>query len=221
MLESDRALLEAFRRGEAQALSRVFRAFADDVLRTIRSGVVVEVDGQRVRVGGRLQAHEIEALVQETFARAFAPSARASYDGLRPYGAYLATIAKNLLIDGARAERRDSQRFVHVNDIDSIAGPPEQTDPSLRIEEQQMRAIVEAVKRGLGEPEASIFRLRFEQRLSVREAAEAIGGGITPVMIRRREANLHALLLDRLRKAGFLAETPVRIKTRFLRRRNG
>lgn len=41
--------------------------------------------------------------MQDIFARAFAPKARLAYDGVRPYGAYVKRIAKNLMIDRARA----------------------------------------------------------------------------------------------------------------------
>jgi hypothetical protein len=84
LLENDRALLDAFRRGDRAAMTKVFRHYVDDVARTIRAGVVVNVDGQRTRVGQRLPEHEVEALVQETFTKAFAPKARESYDGVRP-----------------------------------------------------------------------------------------------------------------------------------------
>ncbi len=219
MLETDRTLLEGFRKGDAAALSRVFRGFVDDVARTIRAGAVVDVEGQRVRVGGGLPEDEVEALVQETFARAFAPAARAAYDGLRPYGAYLATIARNLLIDRGRAERREGKRRGAVANIDNIAAPAESSDPGMRFEERELLEIVDAVKRALKEPDASIFRLRFEARLGRREVAEALG--VTPIMIRRREAQLRAMLLIRLREAGFLSDMPVTIKSRFLRRKQG
>ena len=59
-------MLEAFRKGDAAALSRVFRGFVDDVARTIRAGAV---EGQRVRVGGGLPEDEVEALVQAARSR--------------------------------------------------------------------------------------------------------------------------------------------------------
>ncbi len=134
-----------------------------------------------------------------------------------PRTTYLATIAKNLVIDRGRVERREGKRRGTVADIDTIAAPEETTNPGIHLEERELKAIVDAVKRELKEPEASIFRLRFEARLGRREVAEALG--ITPVMIRRREEKLRETLLIRLRQAGFLADTPVTIKDRFLRRR--
>lgn len=217
MLESDRALLDAFRRGERDALTRVFRAFVDDVARTLRSGVVVEVDGRRTRVGQRLPEHELEVLVQETFARAFAPQARAAYDGLRPYGPWLGTIARNLLIDRARREQRDG-RLVPIEDEEALglrADTPE--DPTWRMEEEQLAALVGQMKATLAEPDLSVFRLRFEQHKSFRETAEALG--VTDIVVRRRDTRLRAQLLDLLRSAGFLQNAKVRIGASLLRRR--
>lgn len=216
MLERDRALLDAFRRGERDALTRVFRAYAADVALTLRSGVVVSVDGQRVRVGVGIPETEVESLIQETFVRAFSPKARTAYDGLRPYGAYLSTIARNLLIDRERARRREN-----VASYDDLAGlaADERTDPGFRLEEQQLLAVVQNVRASLVEPDATIFRLRFEERQSCRAIAEAIG--TTEIVVRRRETRLRDRLLRELRKAGFLEHADIRIGDRLLRRREG
>lgn len=217
MLETDRVLLDAFRRGDRGALTRVFRAFVDEVTRTLRAGVVVTVDGQRTRVGQRLPEHELEALVQETFARAFAPRAREAYDGVRPYGAWLATIARNLLVDRARATRRDA-RVVQVEDLGELVDDGATNDPSWNLEEQQLRRLVGSVKEALEEPDASIFRLRFEEQRSFRETAEALG--LTDIVIRRRDTRLRARLLEVLRSAGFLENAKVRIGTSLLARKD-
>ena len=217
MLERDRAWLDAFRRGERDALTRVFHAFVDDMAKTLRAGVVVTVDGQRVRVGARLPEHELEALLQETFAKAFAPRARQAYDGVRPYGAYLATIARNLLIDRARQERRDA-RVIAVDDLADVPEASSETDPTWRIEEEQIGRIVGEVEADLGEPDLSIFRLRFKEQKTFRETAAALG--LTEIVVRRRDTRLRARLLDLLRAQGFLENVRVRIGTSLLSRKH-
>jgi RNA polymerase sigma factor (sigma-70 family) len=214
-LDGDRELLAAFKKGERAALTRVFRLYVDDIARTLRAGVVVNVDGQRVRLGARLPEGEIEALVQETFTKAFAPRARESYDGVRPYGAFLATIARNLLIDRARQERRDA-RVVAVEDIGALAG--DAPDPTWKIEEEQLAKIVAVVKGALEEPDRSIFHLRVEEGRSFRDTAAALG--LTEIVVRRRDTRLRAKLLDLLRSEGFLTDARVRIGTSLLPRRS-
>lgn len=215
-LERDRALLDGFRAGDRVALTRVFRMYVADLASTVRAGVTVVVEGRRVRLGDHLPEHEVDVILQETFARAFSPKARASYDGLRPFGAYLATIARNLVIDRGRALVRDGQRIapVDVNVVEDDAA----VDPSWKIEEEQLARIAGAFRSSLTEPDLSIFRCRFEQHMSVREAAKALDLGL--IVVRRRETRLRAALLDALREHGFLQNAKVRIGASLLARRN-
>jgi RNA polymerase sigma factor (sigma-70 family) len=217
VLENDRALLDSFRRGEREALTQVFRHYLDDVARTLRAGVVVHVEGQRTRVGQRLPEHEVEALIQETFTKAFAPKARESYDGVRPYGAWLATIARNLLVDRARNERRDA-RVIPVDDLADLPAASTEHDPTWKLEEEQLGRLVGEVKATLEEPDLSIFKLRFEEQKSFRETAQALG--VSEIVVRRRDTRLRAQILDLLRSRGFLENARVRIGTSLLPRKN-
>jgi RNA polymerase sigma factor (sigma-70 family) len=214
VLETDRELLDQYRRGERAALTRVFRHYADDVFRTVRAGVVVEVEGQRTRLGTQLPEHEVEGLVHETFLKAFSESARASYDGLRPFGAWLATIARNVLIDRARKLKQD-RRLVAIEDVGEPVAE-DTPDPTWRIEDEQLRAVVEEVRAALEEPDLSIFRLRFDQQKSFRETAEALG--VTEIVVRRRETRLRVRLLSLLQDKGFLQNRHVKIGTSLLPR---
>lgn len=216
VLTRDRALLDAFRRGERAALTTVFRGYVDDVTKTIRAGVVVQVEGQRVRVGQQLPEHEVEGLIQETFLRAFSDKARGAYDGLRPYGAYLATIARNLVVDAERTRRRSPVDA--VADIEALASD-ESANPATQLEEDEASGVLLGIKGSLGEPELTIFRLRFEEQQSCRAIADALG--TTEIVVRRRETQLRARILEELRAAGFLKNASIRIGQRLLRRREG
>lgn len=90
-----------------------------------------------IRLGAGLPEGDLEVLVQNTFVRAFSPSARAAYDGLRPFGSYLVTIARNLLIDEARARNRE-RRVETVADIDAVVGIEPQRDPTERLHAEQL-----------------------------------------------------------------------------------
>jgi RNA polymerase sigma-70 factor (ECF subfamily) len=216
-LEEDRALLDSYRRGDRASLAAVFRMYVEDVAKTVRSGVVVVVDGKKVRLGVRMPEHDVEAIVQETFTRAFAPRARESYDGIRPFGAYLATIARNLLIDRGRREVREAKSVVAVDDVGELADP-EETDPTWRLEEEALDKILDAMKQALVEPDRSIFVCRVEKQMSFKEAAAATG--LSEIVIRRRDTRMRAELLDRLRQHGFLENAKVRIGTSLLSRRS-
>src|SRR5262252_8510520 len=116
---SDRALLDAFRRGDREALATVYFHYVDDIAAIVRHGFSVPATGARVHGVSDEQAQR--DVVQEVFARAFAARARDAYDGVRPYGPYLRRIARNLMIDRARAEGHT----VALDDDIEIAVEPE------------------------------------------------------------------------------------------------
>ncbi len=216
-LESDRALLDAYRRGERWALERVFDLYADDVARTVRAGVVVRVDGLPTRLGKGLLEHEVEVIIQDTFLRAFGPKAREGYDGLRPFGAYLATIARNLVIDRGRREQRRARSLLDGADVERVADDSGARDPSEAFEETELARLVSGWSESLDEPERSIFRLRYSAQKSHRETASALG--MTEIQIRRRDSRLRTRLLDFLRQQGFLRNARVAIGTSLLSRK--
>lgn len=208
-LEGDRALLDGFRRGEREALTRVFQMYVDDLSLTLRSGIRVEVDGAPLLVGGDLPPWELENLLHETFARAFAEKARSSYDGVRPFGAWLGTIARNLVVDRARKERREARRVVVVEDITLAADKRRAADPAEAAEDRALRDVVDAFVAELDDDDRELFRARYVQRLSLRAAAKALGRRLFPM--RKRDAALRLQLLDRLRAAGFCEHTAVNV----------
>ena len=214
LLELDRTLLDGFRRGERAALAKVLALYLDDVALTVRAGVVVHVDGQAVRVGKDLPEHDVEALVHETFTRAFAEKSRLAYDGVRPYGAYLATIARNLLIDRGRLQRRDA--LVDV-DVGGLASPLH--DPAHAAENAELLRCVDDFARDLGEPDRTVFRLRLADEATVRDTGEATG--LSDMQVRRRDAKLRQGLLDFLRGRGFLPHAPAAIRSTLVPRREG
>lgn len=95
---NDPEWLEAFRCGQRAALERVYRTYARGIERYLRA--LARSNAQREFA----QGSAIADFLQEVFVRAFAPRARQSYDGVRDYGAYLATIARNCFIDALRAK---------------------------------------------------------------------------------------------------------------------
>lgn len=204
-LENDATLLRAFRAGERDALAAVYRLYVEDVARVVRRGVRVVVDGVTVRVGNDLAEVDVEVVVQDTFVRAFAPRARDAYDGLRPFGAWIATIARNLLIDRARGARKD-QRLVPLDDVDVDSGG---LDAEEGVAGAELGAVVERVVKTFTSTEQSFFRLRFVDGLPQREAAEQLG--LSVITVRRMDARLRSKLFEALREAGHLTHHDVGI----------
>jgi RNA polymerase sigma-70 factor (ECF subfamily) len=197
-LEADRPLLDAFRRGERAALERVFLLYADEVARQVRAA--------------RVSAHDVESVVQDVFIKAFGENARQSYDGLRPYGAWLNTITKNLLVDRARKERRIDLR---APDQMPVLVADEQADADF--DERELSAALESFRKTLTPDEATLFRVRFEDGQSLPQAAKTLGW--SEIKVRKGDTALRTHLLAALRSAGFLANAKVKIGTSLLGRR--
>lgn len=194
-LTRNRALLDAFRRGERAALERVYRAHVDDVVRLFRHGFVAG----EARVAGLGDLDRCLELTQDVFLRAFSPAARAGYDGLRPYRPYLLRIARNLLIDRLRAGGREVPLAAVADGPEAEARlfPPEVPEPEADLHRQRLK---EATQAFLASQDAELQRfvtLRFVEDRSQYEVLEAMA------VTRRRVRTLERRALEGLR--AFLA----------------
>jgi RNA polymerase sigma-70 factor (ECF subfamily) len=198
-LEHDSALVAAFKRGDQAALATVFRTYADDVARQARAS--------------RLPEHDVEALTHDVFVKAFAPAARARWDGTRPFGAWLNTLTRNALVDRARKERRLELRA--PDDMPDVA--TEAQSAADDHDARELNDVLQAVVGGCDELERAVFRARFEEGLSFPQAAKALG--LSEIRVRTIDTRLRARLLEQARGAGFFARVRVTIGQSLLGRR--
>jgi RNA polymerase sigma-70 factor (ECF subfamily) len=199
-LRNDRELLARFRRGERDALERVYWAYVERVERMMRHGFLIVSQGSAFHIDG-LRSDDVTDMVQETFVRAFGERARLAYDGLRDYGPFLITIARNLLIDRARKQGRE----LPAEDLDQLGDEPEEPPYA---DAATMQA-VEAYLAGLDEPLRSVHQQRFVVGLSQREAARALG--MSRQQIRTVEKRLCDGLEAHLERAGLSEAEPTQI----------
>jgi RNA polymerase sigma factor (sigma-70 family) len=198
-LESDRTWSAAFKRGERTALARVFHTYADDVARQVRATRVSEAD--------------VESLVHDVFVKAFADNARTSWDGLRPFGAWLNTLTRNVLIDRARRERRLDVRAP----ADMPLQVDDRPDAAAHHDERELTAALAAFRGTLSTDEQALFATRFERDQSLAETARTLGW--SEIRVRKLDTSLRARLLQALQHAGFLQSARVRIGASLLARR--
>lgn len=203
-----RELLRGFKAGERAALTDVYRMHAQEVAGLLRHGFAFESGGQRRRFAGYASGFELQDALHETFRRAFEPSARDAYDGLRPYGAYVGTIARNLVLRSFRArETAFPIDTIESGAIESGAiesgvratvdvGP----SPEHAVHEEQVRALVGRFLATLAADEQALVEARFVRGLSQRDAADALGLGRQT--IRTKEKTLRTKLLAYLREQG-------------------
>jgi RNA polymerase sigma-70 factor (ECF subfamily) len=198
VFEHDRALLDGFRKGDREALTRVYYHYVDDVAALVRRGFVVAAAGP-IHVPGARDREAERELTQEVFVRAFAAPARQAYDGLRPYRPYLLRIARNLLVDRARAARHD----VPFDELAEHGAEPAAAAPEVEdVHWQQLRAATQEYVAGLDEELRRFIEARFAQERSQRDAAAQLG--LSRRRVRTLEQRAQRGLRRWLRKRGLL-----------------
>ncbi|WP_326597688.1 ECF subfamily RNA polymerase sigma factor, BldN family [Streptomyces sp. NBC_01803] len=149
-------LVERAQSGEAEAFGRLYDHYSDTVYRYIY-----------YRVGGRATA---EDLTSETFLRALRRIGTFTWQG-RDFGAWLVTIARNLVADHFKSSRfRLEVTTGEMLDANEVERSPEDSV----LESLANSALLDAVRR-LNPQQQECVTLRFLQGLSVAETARVMG----------------------------------------------
>jgi len=176
------ALVELAKKGDAEAFGQLYDTYVSTIYRYIY-----------YRVGGHALA---EDLTSETFLRALRSLTSFRWQG-RDFGAWLVTIARNLVADHFKSGRfRLEVATGEILDYDSVSeGPEDDVLASLTNE-----ALVQALKK-LGADQQECLVLRFLTALSVTETARVLGksdGAVKQLQL-RAVRNLAKLLPEGLR----------------------
>lgn len=217
ILPGDRALLEAYRRGEGEALERLYRAHVSDVAGFLRQGFTFSSRGRSLRFTGYHQPCDLQDALQETFMAAFGESARRGYDGLHPFRAYLLGIARNVVLGRFR---RDVERLRCFQEVaseaprDAAALPPvlartAEPTPEEAAEAGEVRRVVEDFVRGLTEEQRLVVRLYFMEGRSQEATAGELR--IDRNRVRKQITAIRKKLWRRLRREGLDHALPFRL----------
>ncbi|WP_224368776.1 RNA polymerase sigma factor [Hyalangium versicolor] len=201
----DRSILEAFRRGDSSVLTQVYRAYSPEVLRYLSRRFAVRTGENPQWVG--LSPLDLDAAHQETFVRAFRPSLRQAYDGVRPYVGFLLTVARSAAIDLMRASGRISREAVPMEDTSELRHlATEGRSPEEVALEAEVRTLVRSFLEGLSPETRALAQLRFMEELSQESAAERLG--LTRAELRVRERHLRTQFTEYLTASGWLETGP-------------
>jgi RNA polymerase sigma-70 factor (ECF subfamily) len=149
-------LVEAAQRGETEAFGRLYDHYSDTVYRYIY-----------YRVGSKATA---EDLTSETFLRALRRIGTFTWQG-RDFGAWLVTIARNLVADHFKSSRfRLEVTTGEMLDANEVERSPEDDV----LEQLSNEALLTAVRK-LNPQQQECVTLRFLQGLSVAETARVMG----------------------------------------------
>ncbi|MGQ0506820.1 MAG: RNA polymerase sigma factor [Myxococcaceae bacterium] len=200
LLQGDRQLLDAYRRGEVRALEKVYRTYSADVARYLAKGFALKGDDRMERTC--LSSTDLQAVHQETFVRAFRPAVRLTYDGLRPFKAYLLSIARSAAVDVFRSAGKVAREWVSLDDAPNAASLPEDAlDPEASALQQEVRRLVSEFLGARPSEEQRLAQLRFVEGQSQDATAEALG--LTRGEVRVREKRLKLAFSEFLRRRGW------------------
>lgn len=150
---SDVELIRRWREGDGAAATQLVERHAPALARF---------------VAGEGERNEAEEVVQDTFVRAF--GAIDSFRGESAFRTWLFTIARRLLMDRRRAERR-SRTVATVDEGDAVT----QFDALDAMVADESMARVRRAMEALSPKQREVFALRVEQGLSYKDIAELIG----------------------------------------------
>jgi RNA polymerase sigma-70 factor (ECF subfamily) len=183
----------------------VYRTYSPEVVRYLSRRFRVGEEGHSRPVS--LSPLDLESSHQETFVRAFRPSMRLAYDGVRPYLGFLLTIARSTAIDLMRASgriARESISWDDAPDLQQVAG--EVPDPEQQAMEAEVRTLVRRFLEGLPAEVRTLARLRFMEGLSQEDAAERLR--LTRGEVRTHERRLRVQFTEYLKDSGWLETLP-------------
>lgn len=202
LLLSDRALLDAFRRGEPQAVERVYREYVGQVAGLLRRGFSFMSGGQAVTFRGFHNPWDLECAVQDTFIQAFSERARQAYDGVSPFGPYLMTIARNRVISQLRSDQREQRRR---SAFKAERPHQEARSPERAAMQSELQQVVEEFRNSLDDELRTFMRVRYGEERNLLDAARALG--LSRMRARTRDRKLREAFVTFLRRRGYVTDT--------------
>jgi RNA polymerase sigma factor (sigma-70 family) len=178
LLVENRALLDAFRRGEPQALEAVFSHYAPRVAAWVTRGFNYKTKAGVRSFSGLRSAADIHDAIHETFRAAFEERARDSYSGLAAYEGYLFAITKNVIL-----KKLGARDVAITTDAELAELPSKDPSPEELVACEEEKKIVRDFLAGVSEEERSFIDLRFTEQLSQNAVAEKLGWGRKKVRI--------------------------------------
>lgn len=209
MLHQDPKLLAAYRAGQPWAYEAVYRHYVGMVERFLRAGFSFSSRGRICRYRGGHTGVDTESVVQETFARAFAPSTRANYDGERDFKNYLFSIAKNLVLRELQRRERvltsdpqnaDVTTFA-VDRVAELGWGFGEGSPEAQAADDELTSLIAAFIRELNFEESRFFSIRFARGFTQEATAEEMG--VTRARVKLLEKQLRRRFLECLREHGY------------------
>lgn len=206
----DPQLLLSYRNGSEVAFLALYEKYVNSLRRFLQGGFSFSSQGKHCRFKGADAGMDVEALVQETFARVFAKTTRENYDGVRPFQTYLFSIAKNLVLRECHYRDRlvSSDQMEESGDESAMfSGATEggmNDTPERMAANRQLQDITQAFIDTLTKEEKFFFSFRFAKGLTQEATADKMG--TTRARVKLLEKNVRKRFLERLRENGYFVD---------------
>lgn len=193
---SSNRFVRLFQSGDRAALQTVYLAYVEEVDGAVQAFLRSQHFGTAAT-----RWTELEDLIQDVFARAFSVRARASFDVTRPYGPFLGTLTRNLLIDWARRRGREPP-VQQIETIPDAVGPSDSTSDG----NAEIMAVVEKYLSGLPGDLRGVHEARYVLALSQEDACKRLG--LSRQQLRTREKRLKVGLQREIKRAALRKGVP-------------
>lgn len=191
----DEALLRGFRAGDPEAFTRLYVEYAKEVQSSLaRRATVTKAD--------------LADVVQEVFLRVFSARVRAQYDGTRSFRPFLHVIARHVLWDWTRRQKREASTILVAGENDPRTGARSFDAPDAL----QFVDAVDVYVSTLPEELRTVYVERFLHSRTQQDAARSLG--ISRQTLRTRERQLVEGLKAALRRSGLLSAPARRTRRR-------
>lgn len=221
-LAKNKKLLDAFKKGDRDAMDVVYRHYHRGVTSFLRKGFTFRSGTGHFFFKGIQDPNELNNAVQEVFRRSFEDRARASYNGVNSFTNWVLAIGRNMVINQFRNREIAFSDYIspgdergHLTIMDDevteefsgiLYGRPSRPQDT-QFENNELKGLMDEFTGDLSEQDQRILALRFAEGLGQEETAKALGS--TRMKVRTAESRLRNRLRAKLRKTGYIDNLPL------------
>jgi RNA polymerase sigma factor (sigma-70 family) len=216
-LAKDKKLLEAFKRGDREAMDVVYRHYQRGVTSFLRNGFSFRSGTNYFYFRGIQDSTDLQNAVQEVFKRSFEDRARHAYNGVTSFSNWILAISRNMVINQFRNREIAFSHYISASDARShgailddevteeysglIYGRPARPQ-DVQFEKAELKDLIDAFTAELSEEDRQLLVLRFAEGMGQEETAKLIGS--TRMRVRTAESRLRNRLRAFLRDSGYI-----------------
>lgn len=221
-LAKNKKLLDAFKKGDRDAMDVVYRHYHRGVTSFLRKGFTFRSGTGHFFFKGIQDPNELNNAVQEVFRRSFEDRARASYNGVNSFTNWVLAIGRNMVINQFRNREIAFSDYIspgdergHLTIMDDevteefsgiLYGRPSRPQDT-QFENNELKGLMDEFTGDLSEQDQRILALRFAEGLGQEETAKALGS--TRMKVRTAESRLRNRLRAKLRTTGYIDNLPL------------